>query len=834
MSRFYPGRPDEAVTDREIASRAVARRAAAEGMVLMENNGVLPFAPGARLALYGVGARHTIKGGTGSGDVNSRDVVSVDAGLRAAGFDIVNTAWLDAFDEAYDAAREQWIRDIYASLDGERDAMKLYEAHVRTKLREPELPIRPEDAEKADALVFVISRTSGEAADRREVPGDYYLAEEEERRLRELCTSGKPVVVLLNVGGIIDLGFLDELPVAALVLIGQPGCEGGNAAADVLSGKVSPSGRLTDTWARNYPDYPSSGRFSHRDGNLLEEFYTDGIYVGYRFFDTFGVKPRYPFGWGLSYTRFERETGLLVAEGAEVRLPVTVRNTGAEAGRETVLLYASCPNAGQKKEYRRLAAFAKTRVLDPGEEQTLELRFALEGLASWRTGIASWVLEKGRYTLLTDGPDGERAAAVLTLGRTVCVSRPGNVCGLLDSLTEIEPSDERVAELNTSLKVLAEGAPEVSIDGAAAGLESRQGQGKARFRPEDPLFERAAELTAKMTREQKIAITVGTPSGASADMIGGAAVTVPGAAGETVSFPELGIPAMVLADGPAGLRLQKRYEIDPATGRIWRLDRFETMENRFFGRLAVHEGMESRWQFATAIPTGTLLAQTFDTELLEEVGGVIAREMKEFRVSVWLAPGMNIHRNPLCGRNFEYFSEDPFLSGATAAAITRGVQASPGLGVTIKHYACNNQEDNRMGVTANVSERALREIYLRGFEIAVRTAQPVSIMTSYNRINSVHAANSYDLCTRVAREEWGFEGFIMTDWTTTNSGHGSSAAKCILAGNDLVMPGTENDRREIREALSGEGHCILPPERLDESVTRLVYAALKSMQAEDR
>ena len=828
MSRFYPGRPDETVTEREKASRTVARRAAAEGMVLLENNGVLPFAPGARLALYGVGARHTIKGGTGSGDVNSRDVVSVDAGLRAAGFDIVNTAWLDAFDEAYDAAREQWIRDIYASLGGERDAYGLYDAHVRTKLREPELPIRPEDTQKADALVFVISRTSGEAADRREVPGDYYLAEEEERRLRELCASGKPVVVLLNVGGVIDLGFMDELPVAALMLIGQPGCEGGNAAADVLSGKVSPSGRLTDTWARNYLDYPSSERFSHRDGNLLEEYYTDGIYVGYRYFDTFGVKPRYPFGWGLSYTRFEREAGLPVTEGAEVRLPVTVRNTGGAAGRETVLLYAACPGEEQKKEYRRLIAFAKTKRLAPGGEQTLELSFSLEGLASWRTGIASWVLEKGEYVLLTDGPEGESAAAVLALERTVCLSRPGNVCELLDSLTEIEPSDERSAERNASLKALAGNAPRVGIDGAASSLEGRPG--KARFRPEDPLFEKAAELTARMTEEQKVAITVGTPNGASADMIGGAAVTVPGAAGETVSFPELGIPAMVLADGPAGLRLQKRYEIDP-NGAVIRLDRFETMENRFFGKLAVHEGAESRWQFATAIPTGTLLAQTFDTELLEEVGGVIAGEMKEFRVSVWLAPGMNIHRNPLCGRNFEYFSEDPFLSGAVAAAITRGVQASPGLSVTIKHYACNNQEDNRMGVTANVSERALREIYLKGFEIAVKTAQPKSIMTSYNRINSVHAANSYDLCTRLAREEWGFEGFIMTDWTTTNAGHGSSAAKCILAGNDLVMPGTENDRREIREALNGEGHCILPPERLDESVTRLVYAALRSTLA---
>ena len=465
MSRFYPGQSDETVSEREKASRAVARRAAAEGMVLLENDGLLPLAPGARLGLYGLGARHTIKGGMGSGDVNSRDTVSVDAGLRAAGYEIVNTRWLNEYDTAYDAAQEQWIRGIYDSIGGERDFMKLYEAHVRLTFREPDLPIRTEDTEKADALIYVISRTSGEAADRREVPGDYYLSEKEERELRILCGSGKPVAVLLNVGGIIDLGFLDELPVAALLLIGQPGCEAGNAAADVLSGRVDPSGRLTDTWARSYSDYPSSARFSHRDGNLLEEFYTDGIYVGYRYFDTFGVKPRYPFGYGLSYTEFSREAGLPVTDGTELSIPFTVRNTGKTAGRDAVLLYAACPNAEQKKEYRRLVAFAKTKLLAPGESETLRLRFDLYALASYRTGRAAWMLEKGDYTLLTDETEGERAAAVLTLSRTVRVSQLSNVCPLLDSLTEIEPSDERISANNERLKALSEGAALCSTSG---------------------------------------------------------------------------------------------------------------------------------------------------------------------------------------------------------------------------------------------------------------------------------------------------------------------------------------------------------------------------------
>ena len=297
-------------------------------------------------------------------------------------------------------------------------------------------------------------------------------------------------------------------------------------------------------------------------------------------------------------------------------------------------------------------------------------------------------------------------------------------------------------------------------------------------------------------------------------------------AGETVSFENHGIPAMVLADGPAGVRINRDYEIDLETGKIIQpTDWFEMLEARFFNKVIRHEGTVIRYQIATAIPIGTLLAQTFDTELVEEVGKAIAEELRAFGIAVWLAPGMNIHRNPLCGRNFEYYSEDPLVSGMMAAAITRGVQKEPGVGVSIKHFACNNQEDNRMHVNEHISERALREIYLKGFEIAVKTAGPMTIMTSYNRINGVHSANNYDLCTTAARKEWGFRGYIMTDWSTTNGG-GSSAAKCITAGNDLIMPGKDSDIREIMDAAEGKRLPHLTEEKLDESVIRLISAAL--------
>ena len=282
----------------------------------------------------------------------------------------------------------------------------------------------------------------------------------------------------------------------------------------------------------------------------------------------------------------------------------------------------------------------------------------------------------------------------------------------------------------------------------------------------------------------------------------------------------------MLADGPAGVRVNREYEIDGETGSIIQpKDWYEMLEIRFFGKEIRHEGAERRWQIATAIPIGTLLAQSFDPDLVQEVGEAVADELRAFRIAVWLAPGMNIHRNPLCGRNFEYYSEDPLVSGIMAAAMTRGVQKEPGVGVSIKHFACNNQEDNRMHVNEHISERTLREIDLKGFEIAVKTAGPMTIMTSYNRINGVHSANNYDLCTKIAREEWDFGGYIMTDWSTTNGG-GSNAAKCIAAGNDLVMPGKDSDIREIIDAVEGKRLPHLSEAKLDESVIRLICAAL--------
>ena len=822
MKKWYPGQDTPEITERETNLRRLSARAAAEGMVLLENSGILPLRPGMKLALFGRGSRYTIKGGTGSGDVNSRNTVTVDAGLRAAGFQVVNTAYLDQYDRAYAESVEDWKERIYRELGGERDPRKLYHAHATLTPALPDLPIPPEAVREAEAVVYVITRVSGEFADRRAEKGDYYLSDREEEELRILGGFGLQVVVLLNVGGIMDLSFVDTCRVDALLLMSQAGSESGTAVADILSGRVNPSGRLTDTYALRYEDYPSSATFSHRNGNLTEEFYTEGIYVGYRYFDSFGVRPRYPFGYGLSYTSFSGEVCSAALRGTRLEVGVKVRNTGACAGKHVVQLYAACPSGELATEQKRLVAFGKTGLLAPAGEETLHLAFDLRQLASYHEGRSAWILQAGAYGVFAGENAGALTPAVcLRLDQTVDLEQLTPICEMKEALAEIVP-----VHPDLDLKEYAFPLEEIRITSAALEARSVPAAAVPGYAPDPATEKQARDIAAKMTLRDKACLVVGARSAMAGEIVGSQATRVPGAAGETVAFSQHGIPGMILADGPAGLRINPEYEVDPVSGDILQpRDWFEMLEIRFFKKKVRHEGAQLRYQYATAIPIGTLLAQSFDVALVEEVGAAVAEELRAFHIAVWLAPGMNIHRNPLCGRNFEYYSEDPLLSGLMAAAMTRGVQRKPGVGVSIKHFACNNQEDNRMHVNEMISERALREIYLKGFETAVKTAGPMTIMTSYNRINGVHSANSADLCTTVARKEWGFRGYIMTDWSTTNGG-GSSAAKCIAAGNDLVMPGKDSDIQEIIDAVERRRLPHLTEEKLNENVVRLICAAL--------
>lgn len=834
--RTYSGTLNPQVTEREVRNRAAARVAATEGMVLLKNeNHLLPFEKGRKLALFGGGAIKTIKGGTGSGDVNERDSVTIFQGLEQAGFEITTKSWLEEYTEEYKEARLAWKNMILEKAAG-TEGMEFFYAYSENPFSVPAgREINEKDAAEADTdtAVFVVSRVAGEGADRMAEPGDYYLTEKEERNLKFVCENFSHVVMILNTGAQMDFSYLDKYTnIESVIYMVQAGMEGGNALADLLCGAVTPSGKLTDTWALHYEDYPAAAHFSHNDGDVGKQYYEEGIYVGYRYFDSFGIQPRYAFGFGLSYTDFSItpvENGFSVdEENQKINVCVNVKNTGETySGKEIVQVYASCPQQGLPKEFKRLCGFGKTALLAPGESQQLEISFPVKALASFDEEKDAWVMEYGLYGIWagnsSDNLELYGAAevfeeAVVEKTTPICPA-PEELCEILHSLTAGEAYEE-----SWHCQLEEKGLPKIPLTVKEETLPVYE---------QSEEFKMAQELAEKLSEEEMVPMVIGEiAKGQTSNALGAAGIMVPGAAGETSSALEekYGIPGMPMADGPAGIRLIQRYQVSNEDGSVYTNGFLDAIEGGYFVEPVDHENAATYYQFCTAIPVGTLLAQTWNTELIEKIGQAVGEEMQEFGITWWLAPGMNIHRDPLCGRNFEYYSEDPVVSGVMAAAMTNGVQTCAGIGTTIKHFACNNQEDNRMGADSILSERALREIYLKGFEIAVKTSQPMAVMTSYNLVNGVHSANNYDLCTQVLRKEWGFQGIVMTDWTTTSEDGGSTAWKCITAGNDLIMPGCGEDVVSIKTALADGS---LPIEDLKACVTRLISIAFQSNCYED-
>ncbi len=792
----HTGSKSGEVTTLELQNRAVSRKAASEGMVLLKNDGVLPLKAGCAIALFGGGAGHTIKGGTGSGDVNERASVTVFQGLKDAGFTITSDSWIRDYDTTYWHARKRWKQTILEGLSEEAGLTAVFEKYASNPFAMPDgRAVSKDDCAGAKAAIYVISRIAGEAADRRLEKGDYYLTDREAEDIRFLSAEGIPVVLLLNAGGPVEL--TDILPcVSAVLNISQPGQEAGHAVADILSGAVTPSGKLATTWAKRYADYPSAETFGGGVNRGIEEYYSEGIYVGYRYFDSFQVKPLFPFGFGLSYTSFTIKCESVTTEESVMTVTATVTNTGNDySGREVVQMYASCPQTGLAKEYRRLLGFAKTKLLAPGESETVTISAPAKAFASYNEEKTAWLVEAGRYGLwLGNSSSDLTLAGVLRVSEETVIEQVTNICPQQRELTELSRPDS-----------VLQREKEWQADAAERGLADISffpANEKTTVYMTDEIDREAAELAAKLPAEELIPMLYGEVSGANG-ALGSAGTKVPGSAGETCGkfLEKLGISGIVLSDGTAGLRLKKCYEVDPETDEAYPSGILDGLEGGYFSTPEEHPGADVYYQYCTAFPIGTLLAQSFDTALVELVGKAVAEELELYHISWWLAPGMNIHRNPLCGRNFEYYSEDPLVSGRIASAMTHGVQSGNGLGTTIKHFACNNREENRMGTDAILSERALREIYLRGFEIAVKDSQPMAIMSAYNLINGIHAANSRDLCTTVARNEWGFKGIIMSDWTATHPAGGSIAWQCIEAGNDLIMPGYAGDDENLRTAL---------------------------------
>ncbi len=768
---------------------AFLRRAGAECAVLLKSDSTFPLEAPCKLALYGSGARSTVKGGTGSGEVNSRTWITAEEGLEAAGFRITSGEWLDRYESLRAAAKKSFIRGLKRS--ALRHGTLAVLDSMGAVMPEPEytLPL----GGGGSAAVYVLSRISGEGSDRQPVPGDILLTETEKRDILALEHQYRKFMLVLNVGGVIDLSPVTE--VRNILLLSQLGSETGNILADIILGKSTPSGKLAATWIA-WADHQAVGRF----GDRYETRYTEGIYVGYRYYDSAGIKPLFPFGYGLSYTEFELRPGETSEEAGLIRTVVTVANTGSRNGKETAQLYVSQPRGRMDKPYQVLAAFEKTADLEPGGAQTLTLAFDLRDLASYDAGRAMWILEPGDYVVrIGTSSRATKAVCIIRLDGETVIRQVRNCLGTPDH-TDWQPASMPEERIGT-LPVIPVSAASFETAVTEYGLPEET----------DPRIESLGD-------EELCLMNIGAfRRKGSGSVIGAAGQAVAGSSGETVNcLKGKGIPSLVMADGPAGLRLSRQYTRDGrgvhGIGSNMPESVMELMPapaaffmKRFSGggknRGEVFE------QNCSAIPIGTALAQSWNPELAEQCGDLVGDEMERFGVHLWLAPALNIQRDIRCGRNFEYYSEDPLISGRFAAAVARGVQKHPGRGVTVKHYAANNQETNRYGNNSIVSERAMREIYLRGFETAVREGRPHALMTSYNLLNGTHTSERRDMTEDILRAEFGFRGIVMTDWIVSALGRGKKkypgpdAARIASAGGDLVMPGGPGDLKAMMRGL---------------------------------
>ena len=795
------------ITPRMKEHAALSRRLAAESMVLLRNvGGALPLLgtreQPLRLALFGVGQIYTVKGGTGSGNVNNLKTTSLLEGIAAMESLHVDEGLARLY-RTWGLSHENLCVEGFMEPKGYfNPEMPLTDSQVR------------ELAESNDAAVMVLTRVAGEGADMRAEPGMICLTDGEKALMDQITGCFSRTVLLLNTAGYLELGDYARR-FGAVLFMGLPGQDAG-AAADVLTGQVLPTGRLTDTWPLRYDQYPTASDYSrqHPNGNVnttmgqtqeqITVSYTDDIFVGYRYFDTFGEEVLYPFGFGLGYGKSELTVYSLAVTGDAITLTAEVENTGTlYPDRQVIQAYLTCPPGTLEQPLTKLCAFAKTGWLAPGESETLTLTFRLSDMASFDQATCSNILEAGYYYIRvgTDSRSAAVAGAVYlpeTVTTMILSDRMGHVPEDFTPLSAsgvsgyTYPGDAEELEFARAhaIRLQAREFRTVTQRYADPPKPIRRNRQGLRLRDVWNKTCSLREFVASMDSGDLCALCCGIGmdiSGMpdeireSADfqppfngILGGGGMKVPGAAGETADLWEkYGIPPISLADGPAGIRIAQSVK-DEA-------------------------GDVVRYQLCTAFPVGSLLACSWDMELLARFGQAVAREMAEYGVEIWLAPGMNIHRNPLCGRNFEYFSEDPLVTGQCAAAITRGVQQS-GVGVTIKHFAANNQETLRTNSNDLITQRALREIYLKGFEIAVKEAQPYCVMTSYNDINGLPSANNYDLTTAILRDEWNFRGLVMTDW----GGGISMPALSLCCGNDMIQPGGSGVIRELSEALASE------------------------------
>ena len=742
---------------------SVMREVSAESCVLLKNdNNTLPLRENDNVAVFGRSAFNYYKSGLGSGGlVNTRYVVSILDALRKNKHITLDEKLLEVY--------EKWIdKNPYDKGKGwgnvpwSQKEMKLEDSLVQA-------------ASNSDIALIIIGRTAGEDQDSKNEPGSYLLTEEEEIMIEKVTNTFKRTVVILNVGNIIDMKWVDKYNPSSVLYIWQGGQEGGNGVIDVLTGKINPCGKLTDTIAKNIEDYPSTENFGDKERN----YYKEDIYLGYRYFESFARdKVIYPFGYGLSYTNFNVKGKILSVTKKEVIVEATVTNIGSIPGKEVVQVYIEAAQGKLGKSLRALVGFTKTNIINPSENQKVEIRIPKYYMASYDdsgiTGYKScYVLEEGCYKIYI-GSDVRNAK----------VSGEYN-----EEFTLVEKLEEAYAPTATferfKLAFNKEANPEILMEDVPTRTINPYKRMKERREEEIPytgdkgyklggVFNKKVDINdfvAQLSDDDLICMFRGEGM-CSPKVTPGTAAAFGGVTDKLGSF---GIPVACCADGPSGIRM------DCGTK-------------------------------ACSLPNGTALGCTFNTELVEELFKMVGKELRKNKIDSLLGPGMNIHRNPLNGRNFEYISEDPILTGKISAAQVIGMQTQ-GVAPTIKHFCANNQEVSRHFADSIVSERALREIYLKGFEIAVKEGNARSIMTSYGPVNGIWTAGSYDLCTTILRKEWGFNGIVMSDWWANSNIEGEKATKenrypMVFAQNDLYMcvadSKSNSGNDNVKEALESD------------------------------
>lgn len=740
----------------------LSKEAAKEGMVLLKNNNkVLPLAKGTKVALFGKASFDYVRGGGGSGEVTVSYARNLYDGLKVLGNKI----------EVFEALSDYYRENVN---------LQYQEGRVPGMTIEPEIPDELLKQAKAytDTAIVTICRFSGEGWDRKSVidsennniweteaelakrsaeifeNGDFNLTISEKNMVDIVTKNFEKVIVVMNVGGMVDsTWFHDNDHIQAVLMAWQGGSEGGLAAAELLVGDGSPSGKLADTFARSLEDYPSTYNF-HESERYVD--YTEDIYVGYRYFETIPnawKNVNYPFGFGLSYTDFSINVDRVYEEDDRIYVQVKVANIGAYAGKEVVQVYYSAPQGKLGKPAKVLVAFKKTRLLQVGESQSFVLNWSTNDMASYddlgKIQKAAYILEKGTYRFFIGKSirDVSELDYQYKLQKDLIIKQLSNKC-VPKQLKKRMLADGSFEELPLGIPIETDKNELIPLtfedtEGFAPATRARERYHVWKNTPSQKnhfLIEVAEkkitleEFMEQLSNKDLTYLLGGQPNTGVANTYGWG------------NLPDYGVPNIMTADGPAGLRIAPECHI-----------------------------------YTTAWPCATQLACSWDEELVEAIGNAGSEEVKENNIAVWLTPAVNIHRSPLCGRNFEYYSEDPYLTGKLAAAMVRGIQKNH-ISASVKHFALNNKETNRKNSDSRVSERAIREIYLKAFEIIVKEAKPWSIMSSYNIINGCRASENRELLEDILRGEWGFDGAVTTDWWTNGEHY-----KEVKAGNDIKM-----------------------------------------------